>query len=165
MIDDMKKLLPKLDRIAGITNLKLKVYGSVKKIEDLEINKNAFCKGIVYIKDNEISIGETDINKTNAEIKLDGSSASADINAYIDNSPLKITAKIKNDMADVAVDIPKLNLNNLIEDEFVKRKRVLPEISLNAKYRGNADKIEFEKLRFEKCLIITRAESRWTIIN
>ena len=45
MIEDIKKMLPKLDVCKGPVNLKLKVYGSILDIEDIQFNRNLFSKG------------------------------------------------------------------------------------------------------------------------
>jgi len=159
MIDYIKNLTPKLDRITGITNLKLKIYGSLKKIEDLKFNVNAFTKGIITLNDNEITFLGIDINRANAEIRLDGTTAKADIKAFLDNSPFHITAGIKNNLAAVNADFPKLNLNSVMEDEYLRRQKYLPDIILSAGYKGDINKIDYDKINFNAKIIPDKTQS------
>ncbi len=95
MVPDVQKMLPKLDNISGTTDLKLKVYGAVKYIEDLKFNENTFAKGEITIKDNDFTFQNITVNKTNGSVKFDNNNADADIKALIANSPMSIKAKIK----------------------------------------------------------------------
>ena len=155
MIDDVKQMVPKVDKISGLSDLNLKIYGNVKKIEDLKFNKNAFAKGKLHLKNNEIAVRGMNINKVNAEINVDGTAASSVINAYIANSPLNVSAKIKDNIANLTVNIPKINLNSIME----KETDYLPYVSLNAKYKGDINDIEFENLRLNSKIIPQKTNS------
>ncbi len=146
MVADIQKMLPQLDNISGATNLKIKVYGAVKYIEDLKFNENAFAKGEISLKDNNFSFQNIEVDRTNGIIKFDNTSADADIKAFINEAPLSIKAKIKNNLGDLILDIPKLNPNFLIQDKFTREKQYLPYISVFAKYKGNINNIEYNKL-------------------
>lgn len=148
MIDDVKKMLPKCDKITGLSDIKLKIYGNVKKIEDLKFNKNAFAKGLITLKDNKITIQGVDVDKVNANIKVDGTSANTTMSANVGDSPLSITVAVKNNIADLTAKIPKFSLNSLIQDEFVRKQGLLPYISLDARYKGDINNIEYDKLSF-----------------
>lgn len=148
MVPDIQKMLPKLDKISGLTDLNLKVYGAVKYIEDLKFNENTFAKGIISVKDNDYIFQNIAVNKTNGTVKFDNTSADADIKALISNAPMSIKAKIKNNTGDLVLDIPKLNPNFLIEDKFTREKQYLPFVSVYAKYKGNIHDIEYNKLNF-----------------
>ena len=152
MIDDLKKMIPKIDNISGFTDLNLKIYGSVKKLDELEFNKNFFAKGTIKIKDNNLASNGIDITNANADIKLDGNSAEADIKALIGNSPLQISAKVKNEIGDLTISIPKLNPNFLLRQEY-KNKNYLPFVEISAKYKGNINSVEYDKLSFDAEII------------
>lgn len=149
MVPDIQKMLPKLDKISGLTNLNLKVYGAVKYIEDLKFNENTFAKGEISIKDNDFTFQNITVNKTNGTVKFDNTSADADIKALISDAPMSIKAKIKNNIGDLVLDIPKLNPNFLIEDKFTREKQYLPYISVFAKYKGDINNIEYNKLNLQ----------------
>ncbi len=156
LINDVKKMIPKVDKISGLTDLNLKIYGTLKKIEDLKFNQNAFAKGIINLKNNEISVRGITLNKTNMEIKADGRSADTVINAYLADLPINLTANIKGNIIDLTANIPKLNLNAVIEDNFIKGQNYLPYASINAKYKGNIDNIEYNKISLDSSIIHQR---------
>ncbi len=153
MIDDIKKLLPDMEKIAGNTDINLKIFGTVKRIEDLQFNKNAFAKGTINIKQNDITMCGVDINKADAEIKIDGTALQAELKADVLNSLLNIKAKIKNNIANIYVNIPKFNLNSIIEDNFAKTQNYLPYIALEGTYKGNIENIDYNKLNFNSSII------------
>ncbi len=153
MIDDIKNITPKIDRISGLTDLKLKIYGSVKYIEDLKFNVNTFAKGTIQIKNNSINFQGIGAEKVYADIRPDGASLYAKISAYIDNSPLNIMAKVKNNIADISAEIPKFNLNNLMNKNSHEKINILPLVSINAKYKGDINNIDYKKLNFDAKII------------
>lgn len=149
LIKDIQKIIPKLDKISGTTDLNLKIYGNVKYIEDLAFNKNTFAKGTIALKENDFVFQNIAVNKTNGVLKIDGVNAEADISADINNSPMSIKGKIKNEIGDIVVKIPKLNPNFIIEDKRTREKQYLPLISIDSKYKGKIDTIEYDKLNVE----------------
>lgn len=159
MIPDIQKMLPKLDKISGLMDLNLKVYGAVKYIEDLKFNENAFAKGIITIKDNDVAFQNIMISKTNGFVRFDNMSADTDINARISEAPMNIKAKIKNNIGDLILNIPKLNPNFLIKDEFTRKKQYLPYVSVFAKYKGDINNIEYNKLHLNAKVIESNPHS------
>jgi len=146
MIPDMQKRIPNFDKISGSTDLNLKIYGTVKDIDDLEFNKNAFAKGEIELKDNDIVYQNISVNNTQGKIKFDSTNLDAQIKAFIAELPLEINAKIKNNLANVTLNIPKLNPNFLISDLETRAMQYLPYISVVGKYNGDVNNIEFDKL-------------------
>lgn len=63
MIEDIKKMLPKLDVCKGPVNLKLKVYGSILDIEDIQFNRNLFSKGEIELLDDVFGVQGVNISK------------------------------------------------------------------------------------------------------
>ena len=98
MIEDIKKMLPKLDVCKGPVNLKLKVYGSILDIEDIQFNRNLFSKGEIELLDNVFGVQGVNISKTKGLIKFDGTNADADVSALIGKSPLQAKAVVKNNL-------------------------------------------------------------------
>lgn len=146
MIPDIQKMIPKADSISGTMNLSLKVFGAVKDIADLKFNENAFVKGNVILEDNTFVIQNIKIEKTHCKLFLDSNSADADITAVTANQPLSIRAKTKNDIADIVLNIPRMNPNFLITQAELSDKQYLPYIALRGKYHGNINEPELDKL-------------------
>lgn len=159
MVPDVQKMLPKLDKISGLTDLNIKVYGAVKYIEDLAFNKNTFAKGEIAIKNNNFTYQNMTVNKTDGIVKFDTTNADADIKAQINNAPLTIKAKVKNNIGDLVLNIPKLNPNFLILDEFTREKEYLPYISISAKYKGDINNIEYNKLNLNAKILESNPKS------
>ena len=146
LIPEIKKMIPPLENVTGLVNLKLKVYGEVKNIEDLEFNKNAFAKGELTLKENGFSFRNIDITNTNGQIILDGKNLDIDIKAKSLESNLSFKAKVKDDVIDFIFSTPRLNPNTFISVDEIRTKQYLPFISLESKYKGSISKLEFEKL-------------------
>ena len=143
MIPDIKKMIPIADKVQGLTDLNIKIYGAVKYIEDLKFNKNTFAKGDITLKDNDFALNGLEINKTNGNVKFDTDFADANITALMGNSPLSL-------------NIPRFNPNSLIENS----NNILPYISVNAKYKGNINKIEYNKLNLKAKILESNPQSK-----
>ena len=160
-ISENKIQIPKLDTISGLVDFNLKVYGNLKNINDLKINENVFAKGHIELKNNNFVQNNVSINNVNGIVKLAGFDLDTDITAYSDNLPLNIKAKIRNKLANVEVDIPKLNLNSFVSDIPTRAKQYLPNVSLKGEYKnGTIDKIDFSKLNLKAITLPSNANSR-----
>lgn len=146
LIPDIKAMIPNLTNISGTTDLNLKIYGAVKVIEDLQFNKNTFAKGEISIKNNSFTFQDMKVDNANGDIKFDTNNAEGDIFAQIGNSPLSIKAKVKNDIGDIILNMPKLDPNFLIEDKTLRSNNLLPIVNVSARYKGNTKEIEYNKL-------------------
>ena len=160
LVPDIQKMLPPLDMADGLMDLAVKVYGTVKFIEDLNFGENTFAKGEINLKNDKFSLQGVDVENTNGNIKFDNLSADADIKASILNTPMSVKAKVKNDIADLLLNIPRFNPNSFIPDKNTAEKQYLPFVSLFAKYKGNIKKIEFEKLNFNAKILESNPRSR-----
>lgn len=162
LLADINKHIPKIEILDGIVNFKLKVFGAVQDIQEIQLNQNVFAKGNIVLKNNDIAVQNVIVDDANGNINFDTASVDANINAMVDNLPLNIKAKIKNDYADVVLDIPKFNLNFLLNDKEISKKMYLPFVSLKGKYKGSLSrfiddkevKLDFNKFNV-KALILT----------
>ena len=140
MIEDVKNMLPKLEAAQGLVNLKLKVYGLIPDINDIQFNKNLFSKGEVELLGNTFSLQGMKIDNTKGKLSFDGMNADVDITALLGKSPLAAKANVKNNIADMKISIPKLNLKDVLPlPEGVDN--ILADVS--ASYKGKFDNIEF----------------------
>ena len=145
--------LPKFDEISGLTDLDLKILGQIKDFNNIKINENVFAKGNIKLKDNKFVIQNIEVAKANGNILFDNFNIDTDIVASIANLPLSIKGKIKNDIADLAIDIPKLNPNFLIADVDTRNKQYLPYLSVKGKYLGNINEIDYNKINLKATVL------------
>lgn len=160
MIPYVKEMLPKLDKISGLADLNLKIYGAVKFIEDIEFNKNTFAKGEIRLKDGKFTLENVEAEKTNGILKVDGNNVEVDIVSSVSNSPMNIKAKVKNKIADVVLNIPRLNPNFIVD-----ANDYLPFVSVDARYRGNVDNIEYTKLNFNAKVLESNPKSPFKFLS
>ena len=93
-----------------------------------------------------ITLEDINVEKTNGKIRIDNTNADLEINASISNSPMNIKGKVKNETADLILNIPKFNPNFLIKDEEIALKELLPIVSIVGKYKGNVKEFDYNKL-------------------
>lgn len=149
LLVDINKMIPEFDFVKGFVDLNLDLYGNIKNIEDLKFNKNVFAKGNLKLKNNEVLIDNIKIDNANGDIEFDNLYTNAQITADIGGKPLKLYSKLKENYLDFDLDIPNLNPNFLISDLEVRKKQYLPNVVLAAKYKGNVDKLEYDKLNLK----------------
>ena len=159
LIPDMQKMLPKIDKAEGLTDLSLKIYGNVKFIENLKFNENAFTKGIITLKNNNFIVQNISAENANGNIKIDSESAEADITATVSGSPMSIKANVKKNIADLAVNIPKINPNFIFEKNALREKQYLPFISLFLKYKGDINDIEYDRVNLSAKILESNPKS------
>ena len=149
MIPEIQEILPKLDICKGPSNLSLKVFGEVKDIEDLKFNQNFSVKGDLELLGGAFGMQGISIHNTRGNIAIEGLNANADLNSYIGNSQLYAKADIKDNIANVNVNIPKLNLSELVPAKY-NFKNEIGDIFLRveSKYKGKINEIEYDKVDF-----------------
>lgn len=166
MIEDIKKMLPKLDVCKGPVNLKLKVYGSILDIEDIQFNRNLFSKGEIELLDNVFGVQGVNISKTKGLIKFDGTNADADVSALIGKSPLQAKAVVKNNLADALISIPRLNVNDILPlASDIKSDIGNIFLKVSAGYKGKIDQIEYNKVNFDARIIGVSHDNKLKISN
>ncbi len=166
MIDDIKKMLPKLDTCKGPVNLSLKVFGSIIDVENIKFNQNFFSKGEIKLLGNTFGMQGVKINDTKGKIDFDGTSANANIDALIGNSKISARADVKNNIADASITIPRLNVNDIIAaNQEIKSDFGNILVSVNAKYKGQIDIIEYDKAKFEAKILGTLPHNKLKISN
>lgn len=149
MIDEVKKMLPELDIAKGAANLKLKVYGSIIDIEDIQFNRNLFSKGEIELLGNKFGMHGVSIDNAKGAINFDGTNADADITALTGKSPLSAKGRVKNNFADFNISIPRLNINDIIPvDNDLKSDVGNIFLDVKADYKGKVDEIEYDKVNF-----------------
>ena len=164
MLDEIHEILPKLDSCSGLTNLDLKVYGAVKYIEDLKFNKNFSTKGTLTLLGNTLSMQGVTIKNTKGKLYIDGINAKADVTSDIGGSKLQANASINNKIADVNVSLPNFNLNDIIPTKFQNEISDII-LSVEAKYKGKVNDIEYDKVKFDANILRTTPENKLKLSN
>lgn len=158
LISDYKQMLPELKNINGLLDWDLKVYGFVKSLDDLVLNKNVFIKGDILLHDNDFVFEGMKVTKTNGRMSFDSNNADIDLTSLLGVSPMKLLAKVKNNLAEVSLQIPKLDPNKIWEKSIVGRY-LLPYISVDLVYKGKIDNIEYDKIELKSDILESKANS------
>ncbi len=141
--------VPNIENINGIANFKIKVFGSIKNLQEIYFNQNVFAKGNIELINNSLTFNKVNMTNINGTAVFDEQNCNAIINAKTGDDNLKIKTHIKKDFADLNLEIPKLNPNFIIENETIRSKNYLPYISVIAQYKGKINKIDYEKLNLK----------------
>jgi len=136
MIPEITNLVPELDKIKGLADLNLKIYGTIADVYNIKFKKNLFATGEVFLRDCNFNIDNIEIKETNGNVFFEQNSLNSNITAKIGNLPLNLKTVLRNNMSEIYLDIPKLNPNFLIPNLETRKKQYLPYISLNGKYKG-----------------------------
>ena len=147
LVDELKTMLPDFDSLSGLVNLKLKVYGSIKDIEDIKYNENFFTKGNLELLGNDFELKKVKVHNTKGIVNFNNTDADLDVLSQIGASPLSLKAVVKNNIADAQVSITNLNLSELmtVKDNFQKDYTNI-YTDVNLKYKGRTDVIEYDKV-------------------
>ena len=164
MIDDIRKMIPSFEKVDGLTNLTLKVYGQIKDISYIKFNENFFIKGMLNLLGNDIIYQNFNISDAKGAIKFDGTNANIDINSFIGKSPFNFNANIKGPVANANISIPMLNLYDISYDDSNKDIANIT-VNLNAKYNGRTDNIEYDKLDFSAKIVNVDEKNKLQISN
>ena len=150
MIDEIKNMIPPFKLVTGLVNLKMKVYGNIKDINYTKFNENFFTKGSLELLGNSFELQDILATKAMGIINFDNTNIQMDVSSFIGNSPMSILAIINSNNADVTLNIPKLNLRDIVpkHDKFAQEASNI-FVNLRAKYKGRTDIIEYEKAEFE----------------
>ncbi len=164
MVAEIHEILPEIDSCSGLADLNLKVYGAVKYIEDLKYNKNFSTKGTLKFLGNSFSMQGVTIKNTQGTLEIDGLDAKADITSFIGKSKLTAKAVIKNKIAELLVNFPNFNINDIMPAQF---RNDMSNIYLNvdAKYKGKINEIEYNKLKFNAKILGCSESNKLKLTN
>lgn len=166
MINEVKAIVPQLDNIQGLSNLKLKVYGNIKDIEDIRFKENLFAKGSLEFLGNAFVSQGIALHNVKGILDFDNTNASIDVNSIIGTSKLNVKGVIKDNFVDADIYIPRLNLRDIIDskDKFQQEiSNIIVEVA--AKYKGKSDNIEYDKLDFIAKILEVKPNNKLKLSN
>ena len=141
MLAPVKSLVPPISDIKGRCDFNLNLKGKIPDINYVEVNKNIFPKGHITLIDNSLTLHGVKLKNIKGKIFYDKSDCTFDLESTLTaQSKAKAKGCIKNGIADIAVNAPRLSVNELIPE--ISKYIGNLYVKLNAKYKGSIDKIE-----------------------
>lgn len=143
MLEDIKTIVPEIRDIKGKSDFYLHLKGKLIDIADLKINENVIPQGYIKLLGNSLKMDNIPVNGIKGIINYDKKDCDFDINALISSASIsKITGSIKDNIADIKINSPKICVNEL---EPVKLKHLDNLfVKLNAHYKGSIEKISIK---------------------
>lgn len=150
MLNDIQKLIAPINSAKGIANLHLNITGTVVDVNDVVFNKNIFAKGTIDLISSSINAQGINLSNISGKINFNNLNADINLNSNLDESKLKITGKLKDQNADIAVVSDKF----VLKDGLKLLNLKIPysndvgkiHTSFISNYSGPVDKIDLNKL-------------------
>jgi len=145
MLVDIQNIVPKISHIDGKSDFFLNLKGKLFDIKDLKINENVIPKGYIKLLGNSMVIEGMPVKGVNGIINYNKTDCDFDLKSVLSaNSVTSVKGEIKNNIADLKIDAPRLLVNDFDKEEL----RFLDNlyIKLNAKYKGKINEIEIGKI-------------------
>ena len=166
MLGDINLYLEKLNNIKGIGDINLHIYGNLKNIHDMELDKNVFVDTNIDLYSVSADIADMPIKVSNVfgKLSMEKNNLLLDLYALINKSKIYINGKIKDNNANLAINAKNFRIIDLTillpqnfqrplltlikSDNFINS---LPYIytDFNTKYTGNIDKINYNNINLK----------------
>ena len=145
MLDPIKSMLPPVEKANGNIDLILKLTGQLLDINDIRFNENLFAEGLITLKNNSIRIQGLRAKGLSGNIKFKNLDISLDVKSVFDEiSKIDVFGDIKNGVANISVHSDRMNVSEFVKHQYKELDDCF--VSLNAKYNGQIDKIELNKI-------------------
>ncbi len=161
LIEDIRTMLPNLDIVSGLANLKIKVYGNIKDINLVKYKENFFTKGEITLLGNSFGMNGIKIADVKGKASYEDTNASYEATARIDKYPLTSKGSIQEGIANVSLNIPSININSLLPKQEEDFGNIL--VSINTDYKGRVDKIDYDKINFVANILGTSPSNKLKI--
>ncbi|MBO6273106.1 hypothetical protein J6O48_10070 [bacterium] len=141
MLKDIKSIVPVLTNIKGSSDFFLNLKGKLLDINDLKINENVLPKGFIKLLGNSVNIENLTVKNLKGQINFNKKDCDFDLNGNLSSgSKSTIIGFIKDNIADIDINTPKLYVNDLSPKSF---KFLDPlYVKLKAHYKGPLNEIE-----------------------
>lgn len=141
MLKDMSDVVPNVSDVKGKSDFYLHLRGKLFDIADLKINENVIPKGYIKLLGNSLKMENIPVNGIKGIINYDKKDCDLDLKAMISSASISsIKGSIKNEVADLKIDCPRIRVNEL-NPQHLKHLDPLV-IRLKAAYKGKVKSVE-----------------------
>jgi len=146
MLKDIKTLMPPVDKISGLADVKLDITGKVPNIEEIVFKKNIFAKGVVKFRNAAVGVNDFTVSDINGKIDFENTDVTIDAVSNTGDSSIFVNGYVKNDVADIKINSDSLDLKDLLAHSAFKGLADGNVVKFNCKYTGRAGSIDFQKV-------------------
>ena len=163
LLSDLNSYIQQIEKVNGLGDIDLNIYGAMKNIHEMEFNKNIFTKGQISLNAVNLKLKSIPQTITNifGELAINNKDLAMNLYALLNKSKITIDGKIKDSTSNILIKTKNFriidgiatlpintqrNILTLIKsNEFIN---LIPTINTNftARYKGAIEKIEPEKL-------------------
>ena len=148
MLKEFQSILPPVDKILGRADLKLSLKGNLPSIDLLELNKNLFASGLLRLHNVTAAKDDYQISNINGIINFTPNNLDLNLESLMSDSKVTVKGSVKNNIADLKVVSPKLNLKDILVKSALSGVIDNNFINFKADYKGKLNDFEFDKLNF-----------------
>lgn len=146
MLAPLKTIVPDIQNAKGDVDLYLNLTGKLPDINNIKLNENLIPKGEIKLKNNSLILNKIPIKKVQGLIKFKCLDVDIDLSSVFDDfSKIKVSGKIKDSIADVIVESPKMNLREFTKEKFKEFDDCY--VTFKGYYKGNLQNIEYDKIQ------------------
>ena len=171
MLADIQKMTESIENASGSSDFFLNLTGKVKNPKDIVFNKNIFAKGNINLHSAVIKLREIPLalSNTSGVINFNNLDADFKLNSLLNKSRISANGKIKGTDANLEILSPKFNLGDGISalPYKIPYKNDLATVnsSFNASYKGDINKIDYNKLSLKGRVYPNRGAKSTIITN
>ena len=171
MLADIQKMTESIENASGSSDFFLNLTGKVKNPKDIVFNKNIFAKGNINLHSAAIKLKELPLTLSNTSGVINFNNLDADfkLNSLLNKSRISAKGKIKGTDASLEILSPKFNLGDGISafPYKIPYKNDLATVnsSFNASYKGDINKIDYNKLSVKGRIYPNRGAKSAIITN
>lgn len=146
MLSPLKNIVPDIQNAKGNADLYLNLIGKLPDINDIRLNENLFPKGEIRLKNNSFILNQIPVKGVRGFIKFKGLDVELDMHSVFDDfSVINIAGKIKESIADIVINSPKMNIREFTKDKFKELDDCY--VAFKASYKGHVQNIEYNKIQ------------------
>ena len=155
MLAQIASMLEFVEYSTGLADLNLKIKGQVKDPKEMEFLKNVFASGTLKMYDNLIKLKDLNekVSKLNGNVNFDNTDLKLALSAFLNDAKLNINGTTKDNIANILFKADSLKLIDFASaiPTGLPYKKDLETIliSLDAKYTGSVDKIDYSKINLK----------------
>lgn len=158
MLQGLRSIIPPVDNVQGLADLKLEITGVVPDVEDVVLSKNLFVKGSLNLHKVAVTVQEFVVSNIFGKIDFENKNVVISAKSRLENSSIDISGKITDDIADFHVSSDKLDLRDILYKSAFKGVADGNIINFDCKYKGKADVVEYDKILL-KALVLQSGEN------